>query len=104
MSSRLLIQRLFLVILVVAGIMLGIGHWAEWYAVQVSVPRFCRIERPVLMDRFLRIITKEHPAGDKKTRPYIIVAKLMFLVPRQAGETVAPYLARVENHLDGVCR
>ena len=83
--------------------MLGIGHWADWYAKEVSVPRFCRIERPLLMDRFKRIVTQRRPASAEKTRPYIIVAKLLFLVPREAGEAVGPYLVRVENHLDEIC-
>lgn len=81
---------------------LAISLGANWYARKVSMPRYCD-SRPETLQLLKKIITEERPAGDETRRPYLVAAKLLFLVPREADEETAPYLERLGQHLRARC-
>lgn len=71
------------VILPVAVILLLISSWIQWYSNKVSIPSYCK--DPVhTLDHLEKIINEARPAGDNPRWPYLITAKLLFLVPRMA--------------------
>ncbi len=85
-------------------IMLFISQAIKWYSTSVTLPRFC--EDPELALHHLEeIITKPHPAGHTREtrRPYIIAAKLIYLVPQQSNESIENYLHRVRRELSQRC-
>ncbi len=95
--------RLVVVVLVALVAIGAIFRGAEWYADNVSMPRYCTDPAPTL-ERIERILTEARPAGDQTTRPYVVPAKLLYLVPRGQDESVPIYLARLRRHIDASCR
>ncbi len=90
------------VILPVLVMLFLISSWIQWYSSEVSIPRYC--EDPVQTIKYLKkVIIEDRPAGDNPRRPYLIAAKLIFLVPRQGNEPVEDYLDRVEAYLQKKC-
>ena len=91
------------VFVIVALALTAIFDSAEWYADRVLVPRYC--ENPEAAVALVgEILTEAEPAGTAKTRPYIIAAKLIYLVPRQDGETVEAYVSRLPGEIRALCR
>jgi hypothetical protein len=91
------------IVIPVVIILLLITIWTNWYTQQVSIPRYCEDIAQTL--HYLRkVVTEDRPAGDDARKPYLIAAKLLFLVPRQGDEPVDDYLDRVEHYLQGKCR
>ncbi len=85
-------------------IMLFISQAIKWYSTSVTLPRFC--EDPGLALHHLEeIISKPHPAGNTREtrRPYIIAAKLIYLVPQKSNESIENYLHRVRRELSQRC-
>ena len=85
-------------------IILLISQAIKWYSTSVTLPRFC--EDPELALHHLQeIITKRTPAGDGREarRPYIIAAKLIYLVPQKSNESTESYLHRVRGELNQRC-
>ena len=89
-------------VLVVFTVLLLISFASRWYAGQVSLPRYCQQSAQVLQ-RIEAIITEKKPAGDGARRDYIVAAKLEFLVPRTADESIDAYLLRLRDRLDEHC-
>jgi hypothetical protein len=97
--------RVLPLVTVVLLILLCISLANQWYASNIAMPRYC--DDPVqTLERVRRLLTEQKPADDnfESRRPYIIAAKLLFLVPRTGDETDADYLGRVQQHLDQQCR
>lgn len=93
----------FRVILAVLAAMLAVSAYANWYAQVVSLPRYC--ENPEEALRLLEsVMTQESPAGDASRRPYLIAAKLMYLIPQEEGEPLGVYQARLRKELVVRCR
>jgi hypothetical protein len=88
---------------VVLLVMLLISAWAQWYGRQVSLPRYCDDPQGTLQ-HLEKVLYEPRPAGDSTRRPYIIAAKLIFLLPRKSTETVPAYLTRVEAYIQDTCR
>ena len=82
--------------------MLFIFHGADWYATNAALPRYC--ENP---DETVAIVGKilqnPSPAENQKKRPFIIAAKLIFLVPQEKDETVEQYLPRLRARISQTC-
>ncbi len=75
---------------------------AEWHKDDVALPRFC--DDPATHVTLLgRILTEPQPAGAEARRPYIIAAKLLYLVPRREEEAVEAYLSRVRDSIEETC-
>lgn len=84
-------------------ILIAISLSAQWYANQVTLPRYC--EDPVMtLARVERLLNEREPAGDGDRKPFIIAARLTFLIPRQPEESVREYLTRLQQHMDQQCR
>lgn len=83
--------------------MLLISAFAQHYASQITLPRFCKAPQQSLY-YLKKILTEERPAGEEARRPYIIAAKLIFLVPQKTDESLADYLLRVELSLQQHCQ
>ncbi len=86
----------------VAGLLLGIGALAQWYSQDVSLPRYCENPEQTLV-HLKRVINETEPAGTESRRPYLIAAKLLFLLPRESGESGELYLERVRRYLGKSC-
>jgi len=43
------------------------------------------------------------PAGGDSARPYLVAAKLLYLVPQAEDETVDAYLIRLRGRIDANC-
>jgi len=89
-------------IVVVLLILLTISLAAQWYSRSVALPRYCKDPVQTLTDVH-RLLTEKRPAGDGDRKPYIIAARLTFLIPREAEEPLEGYLARLRQHLDRQC-
>ena len=75
------------------------GHRAE----SVALERYC--DAPDAHIGYLRrILSETQPAGDDARRPYIIAAKLIYLVPQRTDESVESYLRRIEQRIVATCR
>lgn len=86
----------------VTVILLAIFHAAGWYADNVLLSRYC--DAPAASLALVeRILTDPRPAGNNATEPYVIAAKLIYLVPRQPSETVPVYLARLNGEIAARC-
>ncbi|MCU7813195.1 MAG: hypothetical protein KZQ77_18475 [Candidatus Thiodiazotropha sp. (ex Notomyrtea botanica)] len=92
--------RLILVILL---ILLLISMAAQWYGEHVTMPRYCQYPAGVIQ-RVEQVLNEPQPAGDGDRKPYIIAARLMFLVPRQSNESQTDYIERLERHIEKQCR
>nr|VFK18325.1 MAG: hypothetical protein BECKLFY1418C_GA0070996_104126 [Candidatus Kentron sp. LFY] len=89
-------------VLLMVFTLVGISRWSQWYATEISMPRYC--EDPDKSLALLRAVMSEaRPAGDEARRPYLVAAKLLFLVPRDPDEPTPAYLARIRRYLDGHC-
>lgn len=91
------------VIVPVLAALLAVSAFSQWYAHSVSLPRYCDDPAHALA-HLERTLSENRPADDGSRRPYIVAAKLLFLVPREADEAQAPYLERVRHQLQAQCR
>ncbi|MES9879392.1 MAG: hypothetical protein ABW185_00735 [Sedimenticola sp.] len=91
------------VILVVLLILLGISSAAQWYSGNVTMPRYCK-EPVETLARIKQLLTEKRPAGNGDRKPYIIAARLTFLIPREGDEPLEDYLLRLQQHIDRQCR
>jgi len=101
-GSTFPIGKIFPFVAVVVLLMLSVSSAIEWYANEVSLPRYCGDPEEAL--RYLEAdLRDERPAGEESRRPYLIAAKLIFLVPRDGDESIPEYLDRVELEIRSRC-
>ncbi len=84
-------------------VMLLISLWARWYGQEVSLPRYCDDPQAAIL-YLEKVLSDKRPAGDEARRPYIVAAKILFLLPRNPAENQPAYLDRVRNHIQDTCR
>ncbi|MBT3012235.1 MAG: hypothetical protein KUF77_06445 [Candidatus Thiodiazotropha sp. (ex Lucina aurantia)] len=92
--------RLILIILL---ILFSISMAAQWYGENVTMPRYCQYPGDVI-GRVRQVLNEKEPAGEGDRKPYIIAARLMFLVPRHNDEKQNDYILRLQQHIDKQCR
>ena len=94
------VRFLFIILL----IMLLISQAIKWYSTSVTLPRFCE-DPESSMYHLEELITKRTPAGEGRLarKPYIIAAKLIYLVPQESNEPNENYLHRVRSELSQRC-
>ncbi|WP_419595150.1 hypothetical protein, partial [Thiolapillus sp.] len=92
----------FRLILVILAMLIGISFAAQWYSRNVTMPRYCEYSGDMLK-RVREVLTEKTPAGQGDRKPYIIAARLTFLVPRKPDEPLNSYLARLQRHIDQQC-
>ncbi|MBT4329686.1 MAG: hypothetical protein HOD58_07150 [Gammaproteobacteria bacterium] len=97
------LRQVLPVVAITALLMLSVSSSIEWYSANVSLPRYCADPQQALhyLESNLR---DQRPAGDVPRKPYLIAAKLLFLVPRTSEESIPDYLDRVELKLLEHCR
>lgn len=96
-------KRVLMVFALAAVAMLAVFRFAGWYADNSALPRYC--EDPQATIGYVReILRSETPSGDRSRRPYIIAAKLVFLVPREDSETQEDYLDRLLDRITQTCQ
>lgn len=78
-------------------------HAADWYAENVSLYRYCN-ESEAILTLVDRILTGSAPAGTRSTQPYVVAAKLIYLVPQQQDEPLPAYLARLQRRIEARCQ
>ncbi len=91
-------RHLLIIFLAAAAVMLGVFRFAGWYADNSLLPRFCEAPEATLT-RVREILVEDRPSGAEARRPYIIAAKLVFLVPRQSAEPMDDYIDRLRADL-----
>ena len=89
--------------LVVLFLLLLVSSWTNWYSGQVSMPRYCENIQET-MRHLERILREPEPAGRENRQPYLVAAKLLFLLPRQPDEDIPAYLRRVESYIQLQCQ
>jgi len=90
-------------ILVILALLLFISFAAQWYGRNVTMPRYC--EDPVgVIERVREVLINNEPAGGGDRKPYIIAARLTFLLPRESDEQLELYIERLQRHIDVQCR
>ena len=95
--------KLMPVVVTVLLLLLGIATWANRYSANVSVPRYCKDPQQAV--HYLeKVINETRPAGDEARRPYLIAAKLLYLMPRHSEESIENYLSRVGETIRRECR
>ena len=96
-------RRILVVFLVTAVAMLLIFDAAEWYTDNSALPRFC--ESPAdTVENVREILSSTTPVEGNTKRPYIVAAKLIFLVPRGDAELLEPYLERLRRRISESCQ
>ena len=89
-------------ILAILLLLVGISFAAQWYSRNVTMPRYCEYSAD-LLDRVRQVLTEQTPAGSGDRKPYIIAARLTFLVPRKPDEPLNTYLSRLQRHVEQQC-
>ena len=82
--------------------LLAVSAGVQWYAREVSLPRYCANPERALA-RLREILTETRPAGDGPRRDYVVSAKLIYLVPRGPDEPLERYLDRVRARIAERC-
>ena len=84
-------------------LLLGISFWLKWYTGAVSLPRYCK--NPADTIHYLeKVLTEKTPAKEEARKPYLIAAKLIYLIPQQYSESVPDYLDRLKVRIGEQCR
>lgn len=95
-------HRIVIVFVLTAAVMLFIFNSADWYSRNAALPRYC--ERPQeAVEIVEEILTSPTPGEGKKRRPYIVAAKLIFLVPQAKNEPMADYILRLRDKISQAC-
>ncbi len=89
-------------VLIILTILLGVSGAAQWYSRNVTMPRYCN-DPATILERVYRVLTEKIPAGAGDRKPYIIAARLTFLVPRESSEPLAKYMERLQRHVEQQC-
>ena len=86
-----------------ALLLVGVFDAAEWYAGRVSIPRYCG-SPDVTLELVRETLSEQQPASETSTRPYVVAAKLIYLIPQKDGEPIGDYLARLRLRIAESCR
>ncbi len=82
--------------------LLSISLMSQWYANNISFPRYCKNPERALTN--LQMLMDQSATIDHEARRQtMIAAKLLFLHPKQAGETRADYLQRLRYLMLAQC-
>ena len=95
-------HRVLIVFALTTAVMLFIFNSADWYADNAALPRYC--DDPGRAVQIVEeILTSPTPGKGEKRRPYIIAAKLIFLVPQEQGESMPDYMFRLRAKISQSC-
>lgn len=89
-------------VIFVCILILALSQWISWYSTKVSLPRYC--DNPAQALQYLqKVINEEQPAGNEPRKPYLIAAKILYIIPQQSDEKTEVYLNRVHDQLIQTC-
>ena len=90
------------VIIPVLLALLSVSLMAQWYASNVSLPRYCKKPQQTL--RYLsQLLDNKDTITTEQRRETMIAAKLLYLHPRQQSEKKADYLRRLRYLMLNQC-
>lgn len=93
---------LMAVFMVASAVMLYVAHMADNRAGTALLRRYC--DDPAAHVALVkRILTKADPADGGTRRPYIIAAKLIYIVHQNVNEPVPSYLQRLHTSIVASC-
>ena len=82
--------------------LLSVSLMSQWYARQVSFPRYCASPETTLAA--LQVLLEEEAVIDNdQRRKYMVAAKLLFLHPREGNESKTGYLQRIRQLMRAEC-
>jgi len=83
--------------------LLAISQMSQWYANNISFPRYCK--QPEITLQFLHALVGEDVRIDNdQRRQYMIAAKLLFLYPKESSENSLDYMLRMRRLIMSECR
>ncbi len=94
---------LFVMFAVTALILRFVFSSAEYYGDQVGLARYCG-DPVATIDRVKMILASDIPSDGNERRPYIVAAKLLYLVPQLHDETIEAYSVRLLEEIEERCR
>ena len=95
-------HRVIIVFALTTAVMLFIFNSADWYANEAALPRYCD-DPGRAVEIVQEIMTSPTPGQGEKRRPYIVAAKLIFLVPQEKGEAMPDYMQRLRSRISQSC-
>jgi hypothetical protein len=76
--------------------LLSVSLMAQWYANNVSFPRYCNSPEETL--NALQVLLQDEPVIDNdQRRRYMIAAKILFLHPKDYDESKSDYMLRLRH-------
>lgn len=95
-------RRILVVFALTAAVMLFIFNSADWYAKNSALPRYCADPHQAV-EIVREILTSNSPGEGEERRPYIVAAKLIFLVPQEESENIDDYIFRLRVKISQSC-
>ncbi len=97
----------FAIIVTVFGMVAAILVFVTWMAEQRAddtlLRRYCG-DIDYHVELVKKILTESEPSGEEKRRPYIVAAKLIYIVQQNANEPVQSYLERLRITIKSACQ
>ncbi|MCP4076438.1 MAG: hypothetical protein GY744_09660 [Gammaproteobacteria bacterium] len=90
------------VILPVLIALLSVSLMAQWYASNVTLPRFCKDPQQTL-HQLSKLLDDEASIHTEQRRQTMIAAKLLFLNPMHQDESKPDYLRRLNYFMLNQC-
>ena len=90
-------------VVILLGLMIGATLTMNHYSDEVLIPRFCQ-DPVATLNHLEQLLNDPQPAQQGPRRPYLIAAKLLYLLPQQSGEDQRDYLLRLRHELQQRCR
>ena len=94
--------RVLVVFTIATVALVMVFQFAEQRMETSALPRYCD-DLPAHLGYVRKILTEPEPAGDGPRRPYIIAAKLIYLVPKRPEEDIEAYLTRLDKRVGAIC-
>ena len=82
--------------------LLSVSLMSQWYANNVSLPRYCEDSQKALQS-LEGLMNESSPLKDEQRRQNMIAAKLLFLHPRLSDESSEDYLHRLRYLMLAEC-
>lgn len=83
--------------------LLSISLMSQWYANNISFPRYCKNPERAL--NAVQVLLQDEPViDDNQRRQYMIAAKILFLHPKNNHESKSDYMLRLRHLMLAKCQ
>jgi hypothetical protein len=83
--------------------LLSVSLMSQWYANNISFPRYCNNPEETL--NALQVLLQDEPVIDNdQRRRYMIAAKILFLHPKDSNESESDYMLRLRHLMLTKCQ